>query len=57
MGVWLKKSVHGHGFGKEAMTAIKKWADDNLDYDYILYQSEQLQMDFEIKLILSNKFP
>jgi len=37
MGVWLKKSAHGKGYGKEAMTAIKKWADENLDYDYILY--------------------
>lgn len=37
MGVWLKKSAHGKGFGREAMTAIKKWADENLDYKYILY--------------------
>ena len=37
MGVWLKKSVHGQGYGKEAMVAIKKWADENLKYDYILY--------------------
>jgi len=37
MGVWLKKTAHGHGYGTEAMTVIKKWADDNLNYDYILY--------------------
>lgn len=37
MGVWLKKSAHGKGYGKEAMTAIKKWADENLDYEYLLY--------------------
>lgn len=37
LGVWIKKSVHGQAFGKEAMQAIKDWADDNLDYDYILY--------------------
>lgn len=37
MGVWLKKSAHGKGYGKEAMTAIKKWADESLDYEYLLY--------------------
>ncbi len=37
LGVWIKKSAHGNGYGKEAMTTLKKWADDNLDYDYILY--------------------
>lgn len=37
MGVWLKLSAHGNGYGKEAMTGIKKWADSNLKYDYILY--------------------
>jgi [ribosomal protein S5]-alanine N-acetyltransferase len=37
MGIWLKKSAHGRGYGKEAMTAVKKWADENLDYGYILY--------------------
>lgn len=37
MGVWLKKSVHGKGYGKEAMVAVKKWADTNLNYKYILY--------------------
>lgn len=37
MGIWLKKSSHGKRYGKEAMTAIKKWADENLKYDYILY--------------------
>jgi len=37
LGVWLKKSAHGNSYGKEAMTAMKKWADENLKYDYILY--------------------
>lgn len=37
LGVWVKKSAHGKGLGKEAMVAIKKWADKNLDYDYLLY--------------------
>ncbi len=37
MGIWLKKLAHGKGFGKEAMIAVKKWADSNLEYDYLLY--------------------
>ena len=37
LGVWLKKLAHGKSYGKEAMTALKKWADENMDYDYILY--------------------
>lgn len=37
LGIWIKKSVHGRGYGKEAMVALKEWADNNLDYEYILY--------------------
>ena len=37
LGIWLKKSAHGHGYGKEAITALKEWAEENLDYEYILY--------------------
>jgi len=37
LGVWIQKAAHGHYFGREAMTALKGWADENLDYDYILY--------------------
>lgn len=36
-GVWIKKSAHGHGYGKEAVLAMKTWADQNLTYEYLLY--------------------
>lgn len=36
-GIWLKKSAHGHAYGREAMHALKKWADEQLTYDYIEY--------------------
>ena len=29
-GVWLKIAAHGNGFGFEAVSALKKWADENL---------------------------
>jgi len=37
LGVWIKVSAHGHGYGKEVMHAIKKWADEHLNYEYLLY--------------------
>lgn len=37
LGIWIKLSAHGHGYGKETMLALKKWADENLDCEYILY--------------------
>ena len=37
LGIWIKKSAHGHGYGKETMVALKEWADKNLSYEYILY--------------------
>lgn len=37
LGIWIKKSAHGHNYGKEAVVALKEWADKNLDYKYLLY--------------------
>lgn len=37
LGIWVKKSAHGHGYGKEVIIALKEWADKNLNYEYILY--------------------
>lgn len=37
LGIWLKASIHGSGYGREVMQALKKWIDDTLDYTYILY--------------------
>jgi len=36
-GIWTKKSSHGNKYGREAIHGAKKWADENLDYDYLLY--------------------
>lgn len=37
LGIWLKKSAHGNRYGLEAITALKEWADKNLDYEYLIY--------------------
>lgn len=37
LGIWLKRSAHGNKYGLEAITAIKKWADENLNYEYLRY--------------------
>ncbi len=37
LGVWTKKSAHGNKYGREALTALKNWADENLNYEYISY--------------------
>ncbi|MBH8572134.1 GNAT family N-acetyltransferase [Nostocaceae cyanobacterium CENA369] len=37
LGIWLKKSAHGNGYGLETITALKEWAESNLDYEYLIY--------------------
>lgn len=37
LGIWIKKSAHGHKFGQEAVTGLKLFADENLDYEYLFY--------------------
>ncbi|MBC1225069.1 GNAT family N-acetyltransferase [Nostoc sp. UCD121] len=37
LGIWIKKFAHGHGFGREAISALKDWVDENLEYNYLCY--------------------
>jgi RimJ/RimL family protein N-acetyltransferase/predicted nucleotidyltransferase len=37
LGIWLKKSAHGHGLGYEAINLLKSWAESSLEYDYFKY--------------------
>ncbi|MUL37137.1 GNAT family N-acetyltransferase [Gloeocapsopsis dulcis] len=37
LGIWLKKIAHGNKYGLETVTAIKNWADKNLEYKYLRY--------------------
>ncbi len=37
LGIWIKKSAHGNGYGREAVTGLKQWIDENILYTYIKY--------------------
>ena len=37
LGIWIKKNAHGSKFGREAVSALKKWADEHVDYKYLVY--------------------
>jgi ribosomal-protein-alanine N-acetyltransferase len=37
LGIWIKKSAHGHGYGREAIAGFEDWAQKNLDFDYLRY--------------------
>ena len=41
LGIWLKKAAHGNKYGLGAITAIKRWADTNLEYEYLRYPVER----------------
>ena len=36
-GIWLKVAAQGKGYGKEAIIALKEWADAHLAYEVLLY--------------------
>ena len=36
-GIWIKKTSHGNGYGKEAITALYDWVCGKFEFDYILY--------------------
>ncbi|MTJ08887.1 GNAT family N-acetyltransferase [Anabaena sp. UHCC 0204] len=40
-GIWLKKSAHKSGYATETITALKSWADQNLNYEYIQYSVDE----------------
>lgn len=37
LGIWLKKSAHGSGFGREAIAALAEWAARNLTVEALIY--------------------
>lgn len=41
VGIWIKKSAHGNKYGREAIFALKNWADQHIAYDYIIYDVDK----------------
>jgi [ribosomal protein S5]-alanine N-acetyltransferase len=41
LGIWIKKSAHGNGYGKEAVFGLKAWADGHIGYEYLVYPVER----------------
>ena len=37
LGIWLKKSAHGNGYGREAIHTLVDWARKNISIDYFIY--------------------
>ena len=37
LGLWVKKSGHGNGYGREAIHALVKWARESLEVDSFVY--------------------
>ena len=37
LGIWLKKSAHGQGYGFAAMAALKAWAELCIEFDRLVY--------------------
>ena len=36
LGIWIKKSAHGNGYGMEAVAGLADWACANLKFDYLV---------------------
>ena len=41
LGLWVKKSAHGNGYGREAITAMYHWAKKNTNADYFKYSVDK----------------
>ena len=50
LGLWIKKSAHNNGYGSESIRALKKWAEENLDHEYLLYPVDESN-------VISRKIP
>ena len=37
LGIWIKKSAHGHKYGQETIHSLATWAVENIALDYIIY--------------------
>jgi len=50
LGIWIKKSAHGSGYGREAVHLLVNWSWNNIDLDYFTYPVDR-------KNVASSKIP
>lgn len=41
LGIWLKESAFGKGYGSELITGLESYVNDNLGVDYLIYNVEK----------------
>lgn len=41
IGIWLKQSAHGKGYGLETIIGLKTWAEENLDFQHLVYCADK----------------
>jgi RimJ/RimL family protein N-acetyltransferase len=44
LGIWIKKAAHGNKYGREAVTGLKKWIDENINYKYVMYPADRMNV-------------
>jgi len=37
LGIWIKESAHGNGYGKQAVHGLYNWAKSNIVFNYLVY--------------------
>jgi [ribosomal protein S5]-alanine N-acetyltransferase len=40
-GLWVKKTSHGRGYGKESMTGVVQWVWQNMKCDRLIYKADR----------------
>lgn len=40
-GIWLKEAAQGNGYGFEVIAGLKRWADEYLKYEYLIYPADK----------------
>jgi len=44
LGIWVKKSAHGHKYDREAIQSLALWACEHLDLDYLIYPVDRANL-------------
>ncbi len=41
LGIWIRTGAHGNGYGYESVAAMVRWAEQELDYEYLIYPVDE----------------